>query len=137
MKRVTADTNVIVSALQFGGKPLEFLQLAALRDIELAVSDAILEETFRILRTKFGWSRARIGEADMFLRAITTHVTPTEALDAVPRDVTDNRILECAVAHGSEAIVTGDADILSLKAFRRMSIHRVADFLAEFQSRGG
>lgn len=29
-------------------------------------------------------------------------VTPGESLDAVPADPTDNRILECAVAAGSE-----------------------------------
>ena len=45
------------------------------------------------------------------------HVTPAEALDAVPRDETDNRILECAVAAGSGAVVTGDQHLLSLGNF--------------------
>ena len=29
MKRVVADTNILVSALQFGGKPKQLLDLAA------------------------------------------------------------------------------------------------------------
>jgi hypothetical protein len=43
---------------------------------------------------------------------------PAEALDAVPGDKTDNRILECAVATGSGTIVTGDRHLLSLGSLR-------------------
>ena len=38
MKRVVADTNVLVSALQFGGKPKQLLDLAVDGQVDLAVS---------------------------------------------------------------------------------------------------
>ncbi len=38
MKRVVADTNILVSALQFGGKPKQLLDLAVDGQIELAES---------------------------------------------------------------------------------------------------
>ncbi len=41
MKRVVVDTNILVSALQFGGKPKQFLDLAIDGQIDLAISDAI------------------------------------------------------------------------------------------------
>jgi predicted nucleic acid-binding protein len=53
VRRVTADTNVYVSAIQFGGKPQTLLDLAQDGQIELALSNAILDETLRILRDKF------------------------------------------------------------------------------------
>jgi uncharacterized protein len=53
VKRVVADTNVLVSAIQFGGKPKQLLDLAVDGHIDLAISEAILEETLRVLRDKF------------------------------------------------------------------------------------
>jgi predicted nucleic acid-binding protein len=53
----------------------------------------------------------------------------------VPSDKTDNRILECAVAADSEAVVTGDRHLLSLGSVSGIRIQRVSEFLAAFQSR--
>lgn len=41
MRRVAADTNVLVSAIQFGGKPKQLIDLAADGHIDLATSEAI------------------------------------------------------------------------------------------------
>ncbi len=49
MYRVTLDSNIYVSALAFGGRPMELLQLANEGAIEIAVSDAILDEVSRVL----------------------------------------------------------------------------------------
>ena len=53
MVRVTADSNIYISALMFGGKPLEILETALEGESELAISDDILSETLRVLRDKF------------------------------------------------------------------------------------
>ncbi len=56
MLRVTADTNVIISGLNFSGNPRRVLEMAEAGAIHLAVSDAILKEVERVLkREKFGW----------------------------------------------------------------------------------
>ena len=136
MDRVTADSNVLVSALRYGGKPLALLNLAQDGQIELALSDDILAETLRVLaRPKFGWTPKPVAEAGTFLRAITTRVSPAETLDIVKADPTDNKVLECAVAAGSEVIVSGDAHLLSLGEFRGVKIMRVADFLLQGRAR--
>jgi hypothetical protein len=55
--RITSDTNVIVSALNFPGNPSRILDLAEAGEIRLAVSDEILNEVNRVLlRPKFGWA---------------------------------------------------------------------------------
>jgi predicted nucleic acid-binding protein len=46
----------------------------------------------------------------------------------VPSDPDDNRGLECAVAAGSDAIVTGDSHLLVLKQFRGADIVTVGEF---------
>ena len=68
MKRVVADTNVLVSALQFGGKPKLLLDLATDGQIDLAISEAIIAETLRVLKDKFHRASEWVGEADRQLR---------------------------------------------------------------------
>jgi uncharacterized protein len=135
VRRVTADTNVIVSALMFGGKPLAILDLAQAGDVELALSDAIMNEVLRILHDKFYRSPAQIEEIRSHLRAITTAVEPSEKLDVVKSDPDDNKILECAVAAGSEMVITGDDDLLRIGNFQGIKIRKPADFLAGIHAR--
>ena len=95
----------------------------------MAVSDAIVDEFTGILRDKFQWSAERLNALRAEIATFTKHVTPTEKLDAVPRDRDDNSILECAVAARSEVIVSGDLDLLSLGNFRGIEIMTVSAFL--------
>ena len=135
MKRVTLDSNVYLSGFVFGGKPQRILELAIDGEIEVAVSDPIIQEVRRHLLGKFGWSEPRAAEAIESMAEFAKHVTPTEAIDTVPTDLDDNRVLECAVSAGSQTIVTGDDDLLRLVKFRSIEIVRVADFLTRFSSR--
>jgi predicted nucleic acid-binding protein len=50
---VTLDTNIYVSAVEFGGKPTKLIQMAMNGEIEVAISQPIVEETIRIVRDKF------------------------------------------------------------------------------------
>jgi predicted nucleic acid-binding protein len=43
MRRVVADTNVLISALMFGGVPGSLLDLAFLRSFVLVTSPTLLE----------------------------------------------------------------------------------------------
>jgi len=56
-------------------------------------------------------------------------VSIPKLLDAVPRDPEDNMVLECAIEGKAQYIVTGDKDLLVLKAFRDIRIVRATDFL--------
>ena len=136
MNRVTADSNVYISALIWGGKPLQLLELALTGEIELAVSPDILEETLRILREKFHLQPEDSAKAEGFILKAARIVTPTERFDVVQSDPDDNPVIECAVAAGSDTIVSGDMDLLRIGSFREIRIQRVSEFLAAFQGRG-
>lgn len=86
MTRVTLDSTIYLSALVFGGKPMRLLEMAVEGEIEVAISDPIIEEVRQNLQQKFVWSEARTAEAIDTIAAFTNHVTPTEAIDAVPSD---------------------------------------------------
>lgn len=133
MRRVVADTNVLVSAIEFGGKPKQLLDLAIDGHIVLAISEPILDETRRVLGDKFHRTPEQLRETDRQLRVIASTVTPAESISAVDADPSDDRILECAVAADAEFILSGDKHLLALGSFRGIPIRRVGEFLAAFQ----
>jgi predicted nucleic acid-binding protein len=62
------------------------------------------------------------------MNGIGRKVTPTQAVDVVKEDPSDNRILECAAEAKSDYLVTSDKDLLRLRQFEGIPIIRVADF---------
>jgi putative PIN family toxin of toxin-antitoxin system len=134
--RVTADSNIYISALHFGGPPDKFLDLARTGIIELTISDDILAEVTRVRRDKFGWSKEALSMAQARIADFTVRVAPAQKLDAVREDPADNHILECAVEGKSEYLVTRDHHLLKLKSFRGAQMIKVADFLDVVRAAG-
>jgi uncharacterized protein len=135
--RITADTNIFISGLNFAGNPRRILNLAEAGVIRLSVSDAILDEIASVLRReKFGWPEAEIEHALKQISMFTEHVEPTQHIDVITEDPSDNRILECAAAGKSEYLVTGDNHLLKLKQHGGTKIVNATDFL-ETQAHAG
>jgi putative PIN family toxin of toxin-antitoxin system len=137
VKRVVADTNIFVSGLPFGGKPKQLLDFATDGQVDLAISEAIIAETLRVLRDKFHRTPEWLVETERQLRVIARLVEPTESITAIEADATDDRILECAIAAEAKVIVSGDTHLLSLVSFRGIPIQRVAEFLDGLRSPDG
>jgi putative PIN family toxin of toxin-antitoxin system len=127
--RVVADTNVYISALNFGGAADEVLALGRRNELAVYISAPILKEIDAVLVGKFNWSVANAREACAAIRAFTYLVRPQERLDVVEEDEPDNRILECAVEANARVIVTGDAHLRKLKQFRGIVVLGPAEFL--------
>lgn len=72
--RVTFDSNVYVSALNYPGTPSRLLELAAVDAFRLQTSAEILDETMRILANKFRWPAQDITEARDLLSSISQRV---------------------------------------------------------------
>jgi putative PIN family toxin of toxin-antitoxin system len=135
--RVTADTNVLVSGLNFlRGKPFEVLELARTGKINLTVSDAILNEMEEVLRRKFDWTDEEIADGRRRIKAIARTGTPGVRLEVVKEDPADNKILECAVAAGADFIVTGDKDLLRLGRYDAIRILTPSDLVGVAQAQG-
>jgi putative PIN family toxin of toxin-antitoxin system len=128
--RVTCDTNIFISGLNFRGNPRRVLEMAADGHIHLSVSDDILNEIEEVLRRpKFGWSESDIVRSLKQIVRFTKHVKPKYRIDAVEADPDDNRILECAIVGKSEYLVTGDDHLLDIGQFRGIKIVTPADLL--------
>lgn len=132
MKRVCLDTNVYISALVFGGKPRVVLQVVELAGVQIVAWGELQAEIGEVLVEKFGWSLERVEGACSLLWEGAVWVEP-EALSGITRDAADHHVLGAALAAGAEWIVTGDADLLSLRAFRGIGILTPAGFLEQLR----
>jgi putative PIN family toxin of toxin-antitoxin system len=127
--RITPDSNILISALVFGGTPLRLLEMALGGEVLLFISDEILQETLRVLRDKFGLSQERLARAEHYIGTCTERVKPSRRIDIIKDDPDDNRVLECAEASTCEFIVTGDSDLLRLGKYGSIRITTVRSFL--------
>ncbi len=131
MQRIVLDTNIRVSAAEFGGKPLEVVSVCKRPDFVSLISDPLLQELYRTLNVRFRWSQA-LAEAEVSRAlAASIHVEPNLCLTAC-RDPDDDRVLECAVTGRATLIITGDRDLLSMRSFHGIRIITPGDFLDGF-----
>ena len=114
MLGVTLDTNIYVSALEFGGLGARLLGMARAGMFRIDVSDAILDELLTGLRDDFRWGGYRLHFGREQIANMANRVVPRQRLDIIKEDPDDNRILECAVEAKSDFIVSSDKDLLRL-----------------------
>ena len=125
---ITIDTNIYVSALNFGSQAaLRLLALADKRMLTIDISAHIEEELVRVLRQDFGWDGYRLHFMVGRLRNLTNRVTPTDNVHVVD-DPDDNKIIECALAGNSDFIVTNDNALLRIGSYGGIKILRLADY---------
>jgi uncharacterized protein len=127
--RLVLDTNVIVSALVFGGLPRRVFELIEDGQYEFFCSNAIQAETSRVLGQKFGWDRAALGKYLSALWNLGTKTVPRKKLGVVLEDPDDDRILECAVSSKAGVIVSGDRHLTRLGSYGAIAILTPRQFL--------
>lgn len=128
---VVLDTNVVLSAVLFGGKPRRVLESAVGGTIQLSVSEPILAELKTVLqRPKFGLSAQFVQTVISEVAGIAEWVEPVEHFEIVTDDPTDNWFIDCAVAAKADYLISGDNHLLKLGRCGKTKIVNVDDFLA-------
>lgn len=134
MKRrlsVVLDSNILISALVFGGKPRDIVDLGFKNLIDLITSHFISEEVRRGL-VKLGHG---VDEAEVIIAAYESAAEIVYLEDIVPlsRDQNDDPIIATAVAGRADYIVTGDKDLLVLKRVGRVNVVSPAEFFKVYE----
>ena len=108
--RLLLDTNVLVSAVLFGGLPEGLVEQAFRGEYELVTNEAVLDEFEEVLRESFA-------RPPLVARALR------EELASIP--------LAAALGGHADAIVTGDKDLLDLGAYEGMPVLTTRQALAK------
>lgn len=125
--RIVFDTNLLISAVFYGGKPLELLNLVKIGRIDVVVTPDILSEYKRSL-FNFSQDEAIAAEWHSYFREFGILVQVTRQFDLC-RDADDNKFLNAAHAGKADFIVSGDKDLREVQGFH-IPVSTVAAFLA-------
>lgn len=130
--RVVFDTNALISAYGFGGKPQQCLDLAFLDEIELLTSWAAIEELHRVMeydRLPFDETDRDEIIAELVTLPNSSVITPEITVNEVDRDPDDDKFLECAVAGDADFIISGDEHLLTISSYENIEIVTADEFL--------
>ena len=131
--KVVFDTNVLISASLFRGKPRGAPDLAIEGRIDGFTSPEIIREFREVLsRSKFGLTEAEVHAITEEIESTLIIVFPSLKVSAVKSDPDDNAVLECAVESGASDVITGDSHLLELGQFRDIRILTPEQFLTRF-----
>jgi len=138
--RLVVDTNVLVSAFLWQGTPGRLIELAGEQEIALYTSRTLADELSEVLHRKnLSKQVAATGltAAQMIgnYRRLATLVTARQLTQQVSRDADDDAVLACALAARADLIVSGDKDLLVLKAFHGIPIITTAQALQAITAR--
>ncbi len=130
--RLILDTNVVLSALLWGGVPHRLLELASDGEVELFTSPELAAELSDILLRPH--LAAKIHEQGTNAQAILTlylefaHVvSPLYVPRVVPNDPDDDHVIACALSAQVDLIVSGDKDLLQLREYQNVLIVTAAN----------
>lgn len=130
MIRIVLDTNILISALLFGGKPEMVLERVLAGHVGLVLSQDILDELEGVLRAKkFRYPVDIARSVVRELETLSEIVTPARTVAVVKEDPYDNMILECAIEAKVDYVVSGDNHLLRLERFEDIPILTPAQFL--------
>ncbi len=130
-KRIVVDTNVLISAFGWSGKPRILFQQIVDGKYELILSEKQFLEMERVLSyPKFHLSSDEKQRFLDILGNIAYLVETHNDLSVIKEDPSDNMLLEAAVENGVGFIITGDNHLLKLKEYREIKIVTPAQFLA-------
>jgi uncharacterized protein len=129
--RLVLDTNTLISAMGWKGKQRHILDTCISGKHELIESIELISEFVRVMKDKkFGFlSGSEKQEFLVSLISVCEIVQPSQKINELAQDPSDNIVLECAVAGKAEAIITGDEHLLKLKEFRGIKVINAAQFL--------
>lgn len=125
---IVFDTNVLFSAFVSHGVCAGLYE-ECLQRADIVVSPPIIDELARNLQSKAKLSTADLTDVLHALRLDARIVIPSPLRQPICRDADDDWILATATAAGADAIVTGDADRLTLQSFEGIRILTPRDCL--------
>ena len=123
--KAVLDTNVLISGIFFGGIPGHLLSAWKEGSFVLALSAEILEEYERVASRISGDHPGLAGSWEPVLALIAMNAMLVAAKpleEQVSTDPDDDKFLACALASGTEFVVSGDKDLLEVSGWNGISV---------------
>ena len=129
---IILDTNVLISAFGWAGKPRQLFEQVLNKEFELIISKKQFSEIKRVLNyPKFKFTDEQKHHILDILGHVAKVVETHTELNIIKEDPTDNMFLEAAIENKVKYIITGDNHLLKIKEFQGIKILTPAKFLEE------
>ena len=125
------DTNVVISAILFGGAPGELVNIWETGRITPHITKEIMAEYIRVLAyPKFELSEEEINfiihqKILPFFKVAKSKPGPS----IIKKDPDDDKFILCAKAANAKTIISGDQHLLNLKSYHGIKILTPSQFL--------
>jgi len=130
--KIVIDTNIYISAIFWGGKPREIVELGRSGYIRVFSSAEIEKEIDEKLRLKFRLDADETVQIILDFSTFTIPVKITKRIAAINDHPDDDKFIECALSCGADYIVSGDKHLLKLKEYEGIKIINASNFLSIF-----
>ena len=128
--RVILDTNVLISGIFFSGPPAKILRAWRDGKVQFVLSTEILQEYDEVgKRLSRRYPGIDMGPLFMLLARNAELVEAATLPAPVSNDADDDKFLACALASGTEVIISGDDDLLTVSGYRNLRILTPREFV--------
>ena len=128
--KVIVDTNVFISGVFFSGPPRQILNAWRDGKIQLAISQEILKEYWRVGEVIAEQYPSIDLKPILDMITIEAELYQTQDLPKpVCIDPDDDKFLACAIASGSRVIVSGDKHLLKVSGYQGIEILKPHEFV--------
>ena len=132
--RAVFDTNVVVAGIVAEGLCREILEIYVPEHTAI-LSQVLWDELVVTLRRKFGLTPDDLPILALY-RQHAAWCEPAKLAEAVCRDPDDDWVLATALAGDADAIVSGDADLLTLDSYSGIEMLSPRQFVSRQRPSG-
>lgn len=129
--RVVIDTNVLVSAFIYGGKPRRVVERWLTGEFVLLMSPGLLAEILMVFR-RLNYDEEELEKLKVILESQAVKLAPKREFKLC-RDEKDNKVADLCVAGMADYLVTGDKDLLELGVVEKTKVVKASEFLEIFE----
>ena len=129
-KKIVLDTNILISAFGWKGKPNEIFSKVINGEFKLIMSRKQLEEVEMVIEyPKFSFTNDQKNRFLMVLLNTVNIVETNGELRLIKEDPKDDVILESAIENDVDFLISGDEHLLKIKKYSNTKIVTAAEFL--------
>lgn len=130
--KIVVDTNVVISGVFFGGNPRRIVEAIVKGSINAYATAEIVDEYMEIIDSMITRKQGKLSLSILSPLFSSLKVIEGMTQIAVCRDPDDDKFLECAVDAKALYIVSGDNDLLDIKAYDGIQIITAKEFCEKY-----
>lgn len=130
--KIVIDTNVLISAVFFGGKPRIIIEAIVDGILNAVATTEIIEEYLEVIDEMISRKQGKLDKTIITPLIKKMKVIHPQTSIRISRDSDDDKFIECAVDAGAMYIISGDKDLLDILEYQNVKIVTANEFCQKY-----